>query len=174
MIFQVLLVMVVMVGQVQPPPTKGNKDLRVYILSRLIVDLGFDYVKLKEVEEKIEKMDEQQLRVLCQVYYERAKARETAEAAQLQAQQQLVMGQAQLNLEKAKAYRDHLAREYDRRIVQQKMEANLVRQHQLYLHQAMSSVSSRQSYGGHYDYGYRRNDYRWPQFYVRGGHVRVR
>lgn len=130
-------------GQVPPPPepisrgealtpppqsVRHSERLKTYLLTRLTVDLNFDAAKIAEVERKLDKMSKRQLQVLANVYYERATARKEWEQQSLKNQQQLVLNQAQLNLQRAQAYRDHLKREYDRALVQQQMEQNLLQQ----------------------------------------------
>jgi hypothetical protein len=153
------------VGQLPPPPapslppaqvqsqspdasTASVEELKVWLLTRMIVELSFNEEKISEFEKRLDKMSERQVRMLIEFYKERVAKREQAEAARQQYMQAQVLNQAQLDLTQAQAYRDHLAREYQQRILQGQMETNLVRQNIL--------NQQRMGYG---NYGYNRNGY---------------
>lgn len=145
----------------QPPPQSRSlsEQLKTYLLTRLTIDLNFDQAKLREVTTQLDRMDERQLQILANTYYERAQARKRWEEERIKAQQALVLNQAQLNLERARAYRDHLAREYQRRLVQQQMEQNLVQQGIQWQQQMMNN--SFYGWGGGGGWPYRSWDRRW-------------
>lgn len=128
-------------------PVETFEDLKTWLLTRLIVDLNFDAQKSAEVERLINTLSEQQLRVLIGVYKERTAQRDQASKSQREANQQMTLDQARLNLQQAEAYRDHLKREYDYRILQGFMTQNLVYQN-IVNNQRMMYLN-----GGPYTYG---------------------
>jgi len=103
-------------------------EMRTWLLTRLIVDMGFDVQKSAEVERMINTMNEPQMRSLIAAYKERTTKKDEATKAQLEVSQQQALDNAKLNLQQSEAYRDHLKREYDRRILQGYMTQNLVYQ----------------------------------------------
>lgn len=114
------------------------QENREWLLARLHAAHGFSEEKFFEVEAKLKKMNPSQLRAL----------REAAEIRMQEAkrvkklQQEAVLNQATLNLQKAQAYRDHLKREFGIKLLQSFRETQLMR--------------------SNFGYGYR------PGFYGRG------
>jgi len=102
--------------------------LKSWLLSRLIVELSFDEAKIADVEKRLDKMDDRQVRILIDVYKDRVAKRDAAEAARKQYMEQTVLNQAKLDLQRAQGYKEYLQREYQRQILQGQMEQNLVRQ----------------------------------------------
>lgn len=102
--------------------------MKVWLLTKLIVEVNFDEKKIEQIEARLDKMSDRQLRILIETYKERVEKRDQAEAARQNYMQQQISNQAKLDLMQAQSYRDHLAREFDQRIAQSKMESNLVRQ----------------------------------------------
>ena len=102
--------------------------MKVWLLTQLIVELSFNEEKIKEVEVRLDKMNDRQVRMLIELYKERVAKRDQAEAARQWYMQQQVLNQAQLDLMRAQGYKEFLQREHQQRIVQGEMESNLVRQ----------------------------------------------
>ncbi len=102
--------------------------MKVWLLTKLIVEVNFDEKKIEQIETRLDKMSERQLRILIETYKERVEKRDKAEAARQSYMQQQILNQAKLDLMQSQIYKDHLAREFDQRIAQSKMESNLVRQ----------------------------------------------
>lgn len=143
-----LFVSLVLFGQneigVPPAPaadfsavTSGQSadEMRTWLLARLVIDSGFDEKKSAEAQRLLSTMNEQQLNALVAAYKERTARPATtstpapaATNSTLTTGQQQQLDQAKLNLQQAEAYRDHLKREYDRRLLQGQMEQNLVYQ----------------------------------------------
>lgn len=121
---------------VQPPAgADSTEEMKSWLLARLIIDLSFDPQKSAEVERMLGRMNEQQLRALVAAYQERTAAGNAGAspprpnpAGNLNPSDQQALEQAKLNKQQAEAYRDHLKREYDRRLLQGYMNQNLVRQ----------------------------------------------
>lgn len=117
-----------------------EEEMRSWLLARMVIDLSFDERKSAEAKRLLSTMNEQQLTALVAAYKERqgkpvAPAPTGADAPKpstpsqpLTAAQQQELDQAKLNLQKAEAYRDHLKRTYDQRILQGQMMQNLVYQ----------------------------------------------
>jgi hypothetical protein len=121
-----------------------TEDLKVWLLTRLIVEVNFDENKIAEIEKRLDKMSDRQVRILVEYYKEQVAKRDQAEAARQKYMQQNLLNQAQLDLQQAQAYRDHLKREHQQRVLQGERETNLVRQNIL-----------NQMYGNRYGrYGY--------------------
>lgn len=123
-------------------PRETVQDLKNWLLTRLSVDLSFDAQKAAEVGQLIDTMNDQQIRLLVDVYKERSAKRDQPANAQpattqREATEQQALEQAKLNLQQAEAYRDHLKREYDYRILQGYMTQNLVYQNLLNNQQIM-------------------------------------
>lgn len=148
-----LVLSLALLGQVEANPanspgaTATTEELKVWLLSRLIVELNFDETKLADTEKRLDKMTDRQLRVLIEVYKDRVAKREAAEVAKRKYMEQMALNQATLNLQKAQAYKEYLQREYQRRILQGQMEQNLVRQ---------NIVNQQRFWNG--GYGYRWNN----------------
>lgn len=114
------------------PDASSAEEMRTWLLARLVIDSSFDEAKSAEAKRLLATMNEQQLKALVAAYKERTPAKPaavtTASASSLDPQQRAALDEAKLNLSKAEAYRDHLKREYDRRILQGQMTQNLVYQ----------------------------------------------
>jgi hypothetical protein len=93
-----------------------------------MVELNFDEIKIKEVEQRLDKCSDRQIKMLVVFYKDRVAKRDQAEAARQKFMNQEVLNQAKLDLEQAKAYRDYLAREFKATAIQKEQETNLVRQ----------------------------------------------
>lgn len=113
-------------GQVSEP--QSTEELKSWLLSRLIVELKFDEAKITQVGERLDRMSDREIRILINVYKDRIEKRDQAEYVRQQYMQQMLENQAKLDLQRAQAFKEHLKREYDRSILQGKMEQNLVRQ----------------------------------------------
>lgn len=104
--------------------------------------LAFIYIhhgpdQMEKSREMFDRQTDSQVRIIYRVFLDTKAKQEAMLQSQKQSQQTLAMGQAQLNLDRAKAYRDHLAREFQLRVIQSKQEQNLVHQHQHNLEAAM-------------------------------------
>ena len=111
-----------------PNDNSSIKDLKTWLLTHLIVELSFNETKIAEVEKRLNTLDEQQLRILIQVYKERVAKRDLFAAQKKQYIEQQILNQATLDLMTAQGYRDHLQREYHSSLLQKQMETNLIRQ----------------------------------------------
>ena len=111
-----------------PNGNSTTEELKAWLLTRLIVELSFNEVKIAETEKRLDTMNERQLCILIEVYKERVAKRDQAEAARQQYMQQQLLNQAVLDLMTAQGYRDHLQREHHMSLLQKQMETNLVRQ----------------------------------------------
>ena len=154
-----------LLGQVPPAPapeissspnSSTTEELKAWLLGRLIIELKFDEAKIAEVETRLDKMRERQLRVLIEVYKDRVAKRDQQAAAQRQYMEQMALNQAKLDLMRAQGYKEYLQREYQASINQKEMETNLVRQNILNNNNAM--------YGG-WNGGFGRN---WNGWYGGG------
>lgn len=125
--------------------SETTEDLKAWLLTQLIVELSFDEQKIKQVEVRLDKMNDRQVRMLIALYKDRVAKRDQAEAARQQFMRQQILNQATLDLARAQAYKEYLQREYQQRILQGEMEQNLVRQ---------NIQNSNRSYGNNYQ-GYR-------------------
>jgi hypothetical protein len=118
--------------EVSSNPRQTAEEMRTWLLARLVIDSAFDEKKSAEAQRLLSTMNEQQLTALVEAYKERAPrpapAAKSAANSTLTATQQQELDQARLNLQQAEAYRDHLKREYDRRLLQGQMTQNLVYQ----------------------------------------------
>ena len=141
-----------------PDDNASIKELKTWLLTRLIVELSFNPTKIAEVEKILNTLNEQELRILIQVYKERVIKRDQAEAARQQYMQQMVLNQATLDLMTAQGYRDHLQREYHVGLLQKQMETNLVRQNIMNQNRMMYGMYG--GYGGFGNYGMNGNMYR--------------
>jgi hypothetical protein len=131
-------------GEIGVPPAPGvdlppnpavdqSEDLRTWLLARLVIDSSFDERKSTEARRLLATMNESQLKALVAAYKERTEKEKSlkgaaANSTPLDANQQIALDNAKLNLQQAEAYRDHLKREYDRQILQGQMTQNLVYQ----------------------------------------------
>ena len=114
------------------PAANSAEEMRVWLLARLVIDASFDEKKSAEAQRLLANMNEPQLIALVAAYKERAAAPRPAVkplvgVAPSPGSDQAT-DQAKLNLQQLEAYRDHLKREYDRRILQGHMTQNLVAQ----------------------------------------------
>jgi hypothetical protein len=109
--------------------SENVEELRTWLLSRLIIDLSFDPQKSADVERMLNRMNEAQVRALVAAYKERS-ARPVAlpKGQVISAPNDPGFEQAKLDLQQAQAYRDHLKREYDRRVLQGQMTQNMLYQ----------------------------------------------
>jgi hypothetical protein len=122
-------------GVVSPPSSvaESAQDLKTWLLARLIIDLSFDTQKSADVERMLDRMNEQQLRALVAAYKERTSEQKQQQKmrtskGQPETANDPALEQAKLDKQQAEAYRDHLKREYDRRVLQGHMTQNLVYQ----------------------------------------------
>lgn len=138
-----LLVVLMVLGQseigVPPAPAADTsvvsatnaEEMRTWLLARLVIDSAFDEKKSAEAQRLLATMNAQQLSALVAAYQERSSRTEKASVpttSSADPTQQAALDQAKLNLQQAQAYRDHLKREYDRRLLQGQMTQNLVYQ----------------------------------------------
>lgn len=112
------------------PAADNAEEMRSWLLARLVIDSSFDEKKSQEAQRLLAMMNTQQLNALVTAYKEKQAKVSSAPTAQTATdpQQRAAVDQAKLNLQQAEAYRDHLKREYDRRILQGHMTQNLVQQ----------------------------------------------
>lgn len=82
-----------------------------------LVNVNFDSKQIKKLQAKLSRMTPSQINVLVEVYKMRWAQREKALQEQRRYREQMLLAQAQLNLNKVRAYRDHLAREYQYKIL---------------------------------------------------------
>lgn len=143
----------------QPPDTSEGK--REWLLAHLIVDMElqgrYDPAKFKEYEQKIQRMTPSQLGILVNYYQLRKQEVAQHEAFMRQAAQAQVLNNAQLNLERAKAYRNVLAQELERRMQVKQQELEITRQSA-----AIATMQMWNSVNGRYGYGYGYGGYRAP------------
>ena len=111
---------------VAQPVHQSVDEMRSWLLARLVIDSSFDEKKSAEARRLLDTMNEDQLKALVAAYQERT-TRPTRTTTPTTAQQQ-ELDQAKLQLQQAESYRDHLKREYDRRILQGQMTQNLIQQ----------------------------------------------
>lgn len=133
-----------------PAATATSEELKAWLLSRLIIELSFDEAKIADTERRLDNMNERQLRVLIELYKDRVAKRDAAEAARRRYMEQMVLNQAQLDLQRAQGYKEYLQREYQRQILQGQMEQNLVRQHILNQQQFSNGWNNGWNNGGYY------------------------
>ena len=119
-------------------------------MASLIIELSFDETKIAEVETRLNKCSDQQIRILVELYKDRLAKRDQAEAARQTYMQQQVLNQAKLDLQSAEAYKGFLQREHKQTAIQREMETNLVRQNILNQNRFMYGGFG---YGGLYNYG---------------------
>lgn len=132
---------------------QSTEDLKTWLLSSLIIELNFDEAKIAEVEQRLDKCSDRQIRILVNLYKDRLAKRDQAEAARQQYMQQSILNQAQLDLQSATAYRNFLDREHKETALQRERETNLVRQN--------IQNQNRFMFGGGYgNYGGYRNGFR--------------
>jgi hypothetical protein len=131
-------------GAPAPVPSAGPveriDDLKIWLLTRLIVDMSFDSKKSAEVERLINTMNERQLRELIAVYKERTGPRQPPTKSQQENEQQQAEVRAKMNLQQAQAWRDDLKHQYDFRLLQTQMAQSLVTQNILLNNQRMMSL----------------------------------
>jgi len=139
-----LVFLVAFLGQVPAPPApspifgsapspgivtldEDTQRQKEWLLANLITSLNFDTAKMEEVQRRLDRMSPSQIRILVQVYQTKLEERNQMLAVQRKAYEDSVMAQAQLNLQRAQAYRDHLKREYDYTITVKQQEIELMR-----------------------------------------------
>ena len=111
--------------------TNSAEEMRTWLLARLVIDSAFDERKSAEAQRLLATMNTQQLSALVAAYQERTTKSvkpAVSTTSPTDPSQQAAVDQAKLNLQQAQAYRDHLKREYDRRLLQGQMTQNLVYQ----------------------------------------------
>ena len=120
--------------------------------------MSFNEEKIKEVEVRLDKMSDRQVRMLIEIYKDRVAKRDAFAAQQQWYMQQSVMNQAQLDLMRANGYKEYLQREHQQRILQGERETNLVRQNIMNNNRAMNGngFGYGGGYGGfnNYNFGY--------------------
>jgi hypothetical protein len=119
----------------QSPGELDSQQQKEWLLANLITSLGFDAEKIGEVQKKLDQMSPSQIRILVQVYKTKLEERNQMLAAQRYYYEQSILAQAQLNLDRSRAYRDHLKREYDYSVVVKKQEIELMRRATVYQNQ---------------------------------------
>jgi len=110
-------------------PPSPSEEMKVWLITKFMVDVNFNEEKIKDFEKRLDSMSERHLRVLVEYYKEQIAKREQLRQSQINFHQQELLNQVILNKQQSQAYRDHLKREYDQKILQGQMEQNLVRQH---------------------------------------------
>lgn len=111
-----------------PGQTVEVPDHQVMIeemLAHIYVSAGPEV--MEKAREHFKTQSPSQVRIIYRVFLDtKAKAEEYRESA-MQAQQQAVLNQAQLNLQRAQAYRDHLKREFDMTMHIKKQELEVLK-----------------------------------------------
>ena len=133
--------------------TESAEELRVWLLARLVIDSAFDEKKSAEAQRLLASMNERQLNALVAAYKERTATPRLASKPPVDSAPSQASDQATLNLRQAEAFRDHLKREYDRRILQGQMTQNLVSQNIVNNQMMMYRNNGPFSYGTGFGYG---------------------
>ena len=117
-----------------PPAPVSVATQKEWLLANLIVGAGFDAQKIDDIQKKLDKMSPSQIGILVQVYKEKLEERKQINEAQREERKQMmplyeqaVQNEEKLNLERAKAYRNHLQREYQYSITVKQQEIELMR-----------------------------------------------
>ena len=149
-----LIISTVLLGQsVLDPDTQQQKE---WLLANLITSLGFDTNRMMEVERHLDGLSPSQIRILVQIYKTKLEERNKMLAQQQAYYEQSSLNQAQLNLERAKAYRDQLGREYQYSITVKQQEMELMRRATYYQNWALQNQNN--GYG-HYRSGHHHRYY---------------
>jgi hypothetical protein len=124
---------------------------------------GFDAKKIDETQKKLDKMSPSQIGILVQVYKEKLEERKQINEAQREERKQMmplyeqaVQNEEKLNLERAKAYRNHLQREYQYSITVKQQEIELMRRATEYQNWMLQNNWNRYNSGGNYYNHHRR------------------
>ena len=119
-------------AQAVVPAAQTTEELRDWLLSRLVVDQGFDPQKSAEVKSLLATMDDRQVRFLVDYYKDRAaKPQQPGGKQATTTADQQAFDQAALNLQQVEAYRDHLKREFDLKVMNGFMNQNLLYQNMI-------------------------------------------
>jgi len=134
-----------------------------------MVELKFDQQKLQQVSDMLDTVTEDQMQILLQAYKDRVSKRDAFAAQQQKFAEQTLVNQALLDKQDAEAFRNHLDREYQQRILQGNMEQNLFRQNlinqQNFQNQRMWGTGGWGYYGpGGYNGGYGYGGYGYNGF----------
>ena len=129
---------------------------REWFLSRFMVDMqmagNYTPEKFAEVEKQVNNLSPERVNMMVQYYKEQKAAADQHNSQVREAYQQWVLGQAQLNLNRAQAYRDHLKRELNIKIAQEKLKAEQLRWSSQMANQmfwrSMNGWGGYRSYGG--------------------------
>ena len=132
---------------------ESAEEMRVWLLARLVIDSAFDEKKSAEAQRLLASMNERQLNALVAAYKERTATPRQASRPPVDSAPSQASDQAKLNLQQAEAFRDHLKREYDRRILQGQMTQNLVSQNIVNNQMMMYRSYGMYGYGAGVGYG---------------------
>ena len=139
-----LIVSTVLLGQsILDSETQQQKE---WLLANLITSLGFDTNKMMEVERHLDGLSPSQIRILVQIYKTKLEERNKMLAQQQAYYEQSLLNQSKLNLEKVRAYRDHLSREYQYSITVKQQEIELMRRATYYQNWALQNNYQRGCY----------------------------
>ena len=133
-------------------PVDETQQKREWLSAHLIVNANFDADQIKDLQRKLDRMTPSQVNVLVEVYKMRWAQKQQAIQEQREYREQMLLGQAKLNLERAKAYRNHLAREYQYKILTENRLLEFMKQSR---YMVLGSMYGR--YG--HNYGYRGGNY---------------
>ena len=133
--------------------TESAEEMRVWLLARLVIDSSFDEKKSAEAQRLLASMNERQLNALVAAYKERTATPRLASKPPVDSASSQASDQAKLNLQQAEAFRDHLKREYERRLLQGQMTQNLVQQNIVNNQMLMYRNNGPFSYGAGFGYG---------------------
>ena len=123
----VLFLSAALLGQAGADAEAQAQQQREWLLAHLIVHQQFDGEKARLTQQMLDGMSASQLNTLVNVYkMQTEKVRQQDEASQRIAEQK-ALNDAELNLKRAEAYRDHLKREYQLRLLVKQQELEVMR-----------------------------------------------
>lgn len=109
----IIVVCAVMMGST----ANEAQEKREWLFAHLIVNANFNSQQMTELQGKLSSMTPSQVNVLVEVYKMRWAQKQKAEQEQRAYRERMLFAQAQLNLDRVRAYRDHLSREYQFKIL---------------------------------------------------------
>ena len=156
-----LLLVVVLVGAEPDRELEAQKQ-REWLVANLIVAKNFNPQQVEEIQGKLSRMTPSQVNTLVEVYKMRDAEVRQARANAQYFREQTLLNQAKLNLERSRAYRDHLGREYQYKMLVENQLLEFMKRSRYWT----SGAAFGNRYGNHYNYGsgYRSRSYRSPQY----------